>query len=101
MIKSFQHTNRHVRETGYSICKQIFSISDPQLLESEVAPKFAPNLIFGLDDNWSEVRYSASVATRELLLKAGPYKENYYPFLIQRMVSFFFFDFFNFFLLKK
>ena len=84
--RSLHHTNRYVRETGYFVCKDLFAFATPENLEREVGPKLGPELAFGLDDNWSEVRFAASVALRELFMKGDAFKARHYEVLVPRML---------------
>jgi len=83
---STRHTNRYVRETAFLIFKELSIISTPDFLEKLVASKIAPELPIGLDDNWSEVRFAASMATREFLLKIQHARAPYMESLIPRML---------------
>lgn len=92
--QSLHHTNRYVRETGYFVCKELFTNASPEGLESLVGPRLGPELASGLDDNWSEVRFAASGALRVLFVRGPHFKSTFYEALMPRMVRdccFFFF----------
>ena len=98
--ESLHHTNRYVRETGYFVCRELFASAAPENLESLVGPTLGPALAAGLDDNWSEVRFAASGALRELFVKGAGFKSQFYEVLVPRMVllfplGLFFFFFFE------
>eukprot|EP00892_Ulva_mutabilis_P004621 jgi/Ulvmu1/2530/UM138_0035.1 len=63
----FNHMNRFVRETAFlaaaAVCAALRGL--PEL--SNIAAEVAEKLRDGLSDNWSQVRFASSRATRELL----------------------------------
>lgn len=83
---SLGHANRFVRETGYytltSFIKTGATHDGPAF-----GPQFADDIAQGLADNWSQVRLSASVACRELLLSVedDASREEFYPTLLPRL----------------
>ncbi|XP_071441316.1 uncharacterized protein [Hetaerina americana] len=93
------HTNRFVRETGFYVCASLVACGNAaQDAEgrdsvSEVNPifafghQFSQHLGKGLADNWSQVRLSASVATRKFLLSLpnAQSREHFYAVLLPRM----------------
>eukprot|EP00163_Fabomonas_tropica_P005317 TRINITY_DN14826_c0_g2_i1.p1 TRINITY_DN14826_c0_g2~~TRINITY_DN14826_c0_g2_i1.p1 ORF type:complete len:711 (-),score=131.78 TRINITY_DN14826_c0_g2_i1:100-2232(-) len=81
IASSLSHINRFVREIGYFTCAGLFGVTDPAAKE-KISSCFAPKLADGLADNWSQVRYAASVATKSFLSTGD---ETYFPLLIPRM----------------
>lgn len=52
----------------------------------KLAHTFAEACAVGMQDNWSQVRYAASVANRSLLKALSPAdREQFYPRLLPRM----------------
>ncbi|XP_064405972.1 uncharacterized protein LOC135351009 [Halichondria panicea] len=73
IFTTLEHTNRFVRETAFKLIAAIVKV--PDLSPSTTAthwPMVAQALASGLADNWSQVRMSASVATREFLVHLPP-----------------------------
>ncbi|CAM9208809.1 unnamed protein product [Choristocarpus tenellus] len=86
------HINRHVREASFQIIRSILVACGPLsgVEGSSHGPAlgstFAASIALGLQDNWSQVRYAASVANRALLKALSPEdREQYYPRLLPRM----------------
>ncbi|CAM9544049.1 unnamed protein product [Ectocarpus sp. 6 AP-2014] len=86
------HINRHVREASYQIIRSILdacgtlSGSDAPQQGDKLAHTFAEACAVGMQDNWSQVRYAASVANRSLLKALSPAdREQFYPRLLPRM----------------
>lgn len=79
--KTLNHENRYVREVGYDVCggivKELCESTDGA--SNETIAVFAQAIKRGLTDNWSQVRYAASIAVRKLLVGLKP--EAYEPFL--------------------
>uniref|UniRef100_A0A061QRH4 Arm repeat-containing protein n=1 Tax=Tetraselmis sp. GSL018 TaxID=582737 RepID=A0A061QRH4_9CHLO len=63
IYRSLLHPNRFVREIGYFVIRSMVSSMPTDLLVS-VSDELSKQLSDGLSDNWSQVRYAASVATR-------------------------------------
>jgi hypothetical protein len=84
LTRAAAHTNRFVRETAYLTCGAI-----AQAVDSDAATSLAvfliPLLVTGLSDNWSQVRYSASIATRQFLVRFPGVCIHYYPILVPPM----------------
>lgn len=85
VIRAKEHQNRFVREAGLRLLTSLINAS-PQPLIAEIGERTAETLAAGLQDNWSQVRYSASECTRALL-SALPVdvRRTYYPVLLPRM----------------
>jgi hypothetical protein len=88
LFTSFKHTNRFVRETGYKVLAAIVKcpgLSDQ--IKDLYWVSVAEQLAQGLADNWSQVRMSSSVATREFLSQLGPADNlhTYLPILLPPM----------------
>ncbi|CAD7696000.1 unnamed protein product [Ostreobium quekettii] len=78
------HFNRFVRETGFLCLGTMCEMLGPEGLgdiKSEVAQKLAK----GLADNWSQVRYAASIATRTFLEVLGSRREEVYADILPQM----------------
>jgi hypothetical protein len=58
-------------------------LEGPQL--EALAPEIATKLGLGLSDNWSQVRFAASVATRTFMTCAAAYRERVFPLLLPHM----------------
>jgi len=71
IYRSLLHPNRFIREIGHFVIKSLVFAMPPDLLAS-VAPKLSKQLVEGLSDNWSQVRYAASVGTRSFMQALGP-----------------------------
>jgi len=68
--RSLLHENRYVREVGYDLCAALVSaicVQNKGYRSSDV-DAISCAVCRGLEDNWSQVRFAASVATRNLLL---------------------------------
>ena len=86
--RTLDHENRYVREVGYDVCGGIVEelCKSSKGEANETISTFAQAIKRGLTDNWSQVRYAASIAVRKLLLglKEAAY-EPYLSFLVPRM----------------
>ena len=84
IYKSLKHPNRFIRE----ICQFMLGTVCDILHEDELFEKhvdLSGRLGFGLSDNWSQVRYAASVATRKFVLATPHYKDEILPLLVPHM----------------
>jgi hypothetical protein len=61
------HSNRFVRQMAYMALGAIASIADVDLFTTTIAPELAPRIANGTLDGWSEVRFAATGACRQLL----------------------------------
>lgn len=84
VFRSVRHRNRFVRETGFLTCGTIAEICGPAKLEA-VSDTLTRILGTGLGDNWSQVRFAASVAARKYLEHAEGFRERYYERLLPAM----------------
>ncbi len=90
---STEHVNRHVREASFRLIASIVAACgqlegpDAPPQGAGLAQKFVRVCTTGMQDNWSQVRFAASVATRALLgaLPAGEAREKHYDSLLPRM----------------
>lgn len=83
--RCFSHMNRFVRETGYlAMAALCTALSGTDALE-QIAEEVASDLVDGLSDNWSQVRYAASRAARALLLGVTAAREAVYPIVMPAM----------------
>ena len=79
------HINRHVRAVAFEICTTLSEIC-PHSHAAGIADAIVKSLEVGLEDNWSQVRYAASVALRAFITKQdSALVEQFYPILIPRM----------------
>ncbi|KAG7667191.1 hypothetical protein NADE_003012 [Nannochloris sp. 'desiccata'] len=81
IYKALLHPNRFVREACHYILGSVCQLLEGPELET-LGPEIANKLGLGLSDNWSQVRYAASVATRTFLLAAKPYHEIVLPMVL-------------------
>ena len=81
-----KHLNRFVREIGYFLCNTILEIMDLETL-ALTAPHLAPQIAKGLADNWSQVRFAASVALRTFfnVCITEELRHKYFPLLLPPM----------------
>ena len=85
IFKGTKHLNRFVRETSYFLLDVISENASTETLQRISGP-VGVILGAGLSDNWSQVRYASSVATRHFLLNLPEeFKKQQYPLLIPRM----------------
>jgi hypothetical protein len=82
--RTYAHANRFVREAGFAAFGALCAIGDREHVE-RVAGRFAKDLAAGLADQWSPVRFAASVATRKFLEHSREVGERYYSLLLPRM----------------
>lgn len=84
VFRGFEHSNRFVREMAYSTLGALVENSTPeQDLSDELLIQIAQKLAKGLADDWSQVRYSASIATRSFMLKSD--RSDFYPLILPQM----------------
>lgn len=84
LLKALSHTNRFVRETGFLCVNTLCQISPLEVLKDNGA-LIASYLALGLSDNWSQVRYAASIATRTFMRRTSEFKSDYFPKLLPAM----------------
>ena len=77
------HENRFVREAGYMLCDAL-AASCAQ--NGDDVAGGSSNLAQGLSDNWSQVRYAASIATRTVVLSPSSAREDVLSVLVPRML---------------
>lgn len=69
--RASDHINRFVREAAYFLLNAVVEVCSVEyLLESGFDADAATLAAKGLHDNWSQVRFAASVATRALMTKS-------------------------------
>ncbi|CAJ1343050.1 unnamed protein product [Effrenium voratum] len=85
MQECSRHTNRFVREYTHFALRNVFDVCDHDVFLDFVAPKTVHIVASGIKDNWSQVRYAASVAARAFNDKAGEERERFYPQLLGLM----------------
>ena len=81
---SLRHPNRFIRE----ICQFILGTVCDILSEEEIMDIFkdiSSKIGFGLSDNWSQVRYAASVAVRKFVLATPNHKDVILPLVLPQM----------------
>lgn len=80
-----RHTNRFVREYAYFALKNAFDVCSQDAFLESVAPLTVGLVQAGIRDNWSQVRYAASVAARAFVQKAGEHQDRFFPELLGNM----------------
>ncbi len=80
------HLNRFVREIAYHTTSEIAQSCDVETLRT-LAQRTCTLLAKGLSDNWSQVRYASSIATRHMLTRAikHGFAEAHLPLLLPPM----------------
>lgn len=84
IYKALLHPNRFVREACHFIMGSVCRLLESSELEA-LGPEIASKLGLGMSDNWSQVRYAASVATRSFLLAVEPFRESVLPLVLPHM----------------
>ena len=88
IYRGLSHPNRFVREACHFIMGSVCRLLDDEEF-SLLAPELATKLGLGLSDNWSQVRYAASVATRTFALRlqaaSSPLRDDVLPLIIPHM----------------
>ncbi|KAG0607263.1 hypothetical protein M758_8G014500 [Ceratodon purpureus] len=84
LLKALSHTNRFVRETGFLCVSTLCQISPLEVLKDN-GGLIASYLALGLSDNWSQVRYAASISTRTFMRRTLEFKSDYFPKLLPAM----------------
>lgn len=82
--KSLRHPNRFIRE----ICQYILGTVCDILSEEEIVEihtDISSKIGFGLSDNWSQVRYAASVAVRKFILATPHHQELILPLILPQL----------------
>eukprot|EP01129_Flabellula_baltica_P017535 TRINITY_DN9740_c0_g1_i1.p1 TRINITY_DN9740_c0_g1~~TRINITY_DN9740_c0_g1_i1.p1 ORF type:complete len:653 (+),score=131.19 TRINITY_DN9740_c0_g1_i1:64-1959(+) len=84
LMSALTHKNRFVRETGYNMITTLCENCSIDTV-SKISDDIADNISKGLSDNWSQVRFAASVAVRAfgICMKDGFSK--YHALLLPRM----------------
>ena len=80
-----RHTNRFVREYTYFALQNVYEVCASEAFLELVAPRTVDILAQGIKDNWSQVRYAASVACRAFNEKAQEQRSAFYPQLLGLM----------------
>lgn len=87
--KSCFHTNRHVRVVGLDTITVLCEAAPVGFLDahrSSVTDTLSKCITRGMQDNWSQVRYAASIATRAFLMKLQQdVQAIYLPTLVPRL----------------
>ncbi|KAI7841245.1 hypothetical protein COHA_005082 [Chlorella ohadii] len=84
VYRALAHPNRFIREACHFIMGSVCKLLEGPELEA-VAPELATKLGLGLSDNWSQVRFASSTATRTFMQCAEPYRERVFPLLLPHM----------------
>jgi hypothetical protein len=74
VYRALLHPNRFVREACHFILGSVCRLLAGPALEAAAA-ELAPKLGMGLSDNWSQVRYASSTATRAFMEALGPARD--------------------------
>lgn len=86
--KSCFHINRHVRVVGFDTITALCEGAPRGFLDAhrDVADTLSKCVTRGMQDNWSQVRYAASIATRAFLVPLGDEtRARYLPTLVPRL----------------
>lgn len=86
--KSCFHVNRHVRVVGLDTISALCDVAPVGFLEAnrKISDTLNRCVMRGLEDNWSQVRYAASISARAFLVKLQePVRSDYLPFLVPRL----------------
>lgn len=87
-MKAGEHENRFVREASLTVLTNVvMAVKRAGFVDGGGLPKKIVQAVKrGLDDNWSQVRYAASVAVRTMLESCvSTTKRDLYPILLPRM----------------
>ena len=71
IFKSARHPNRFVREISQHLMGTMCDVLDEERVcggDSRIREELGLNIGFGLSDNWSQVRYAASIAVRKFVM---------------------------------
>ncbi|DAZ92489.1 TPA: hypothetical protein N0F65_012719 [Lagenidium giganteum] len=86
--KSAFHINRHVRVVGFDTISALCDVATLGFLDAhrEVTDVLCKCIVRGLQDNWSQVRYAASISARAFLVKLQENaRADYLPVLVPRL----------------
>lgn len=87
--KSCFHINRHVRVVGLDIITAICEVAPSGFLDahhSAITDRICKCIVRGMQDNWSQVRYAASISVRAFLIKLeDEARDVYFPALVPRL----------------
>nr|CCA23759.1 conserved hypothetical protein [Albugo laibachii Nc14] len=86
--QSVFHVNRHVRVVGLDIVSVLCNAATLECLcqVGKFTQKLCECIVRGLQDNWSQVRYAASISVRAFLFKLSlKDREEYYPIIVPRL----------------
>ncbi|CAM6015326.1 unnamed protein product [Sphagnum balticum] len=84
LLKALQHQNRFVRETGFLCISSLCQVSPLEVLQ-ESGESISNGLALGLSDNWSQVRFAASIATRTFMQRTQQFNPIFYPMILPAM----------------
>uniref|UniRef100_A0A7I4BI56 TOG domain-containing protein n=1 Tax=Physcomitrium patens TaxID=3218 RepID=A0A7I4BI56_PHYPA len=84
LLKALSHHNRFVRETGFLCVSTLCQFSPMDVLKDN-GGLIASYLALGLSDNWSQVRYAASIATRTFMRRTSEFKSDFFSKLLPAM----------------
>lgn len=80
MLKTLEHENRFVRETGFYVSAELFAtpvrIAENAIV-TEMSNTVAQYIAKGLADNWSQVRLASSKAARNFLVNSEQPQKHY------------------------
>eukprot|EP00737_Agarophyton_chilense_P001377 gb/GEZJ01001547.1/.p1 GENE.gb/GEZJ01001547.1/~~gb/GEZJ01001547.1/.p1 ORF type:complete len:689 (+),score=86.20 gb/GEZJ01001547.1/:158-2224(+) len=82
------HPNRFVREAGLNVLKSLTAVASVahERFVAELVERCAEVIAKGLQDNWSQVRFAASVATRTIMSSLNvEERRKLYPVFLPRM----------------
>uniref|UniRef100_A0A7S0ZFN8 TOG domain-containing protein n=1 Tax=Timspurckia oligopyrenoides TaxID=708627 RepID=A0A7S0ZFN8_9RHOD len=91
-LRAREHTNRFVRETSLFVLTALIvgAHKHDEIAETSLlfwfAEKIVSSVAVGLDDNWSQVRFSACVCAREMMTRLSlTDRAHFYPLLLPRL----------------
>jgi hypothetical protein len=81
-----RHLNRHVRAEAFGCWDALAGVCPPDEMDERHADAMVRIFKGGLEDNWSQVRYAASVATRTFMCRTAPARRvRHHAALVPRM----------------
>lgn len=84
VVQCTEHINRHVRVAGFDVCTALCLVMNKGKMDICISDRMRMALEGGLQDNWSQVRYAASVTTREFFMKVDR-PQDFYTQLVPPM----------------
>lgn len=86
IVKPLKSTNKYIRQSAYIIVESLcLDLDIDTLLSPLYCNVIISSLSNGLSDEFTQVRYSASFATRAFYVKVGKRGEEFYPLLLPKI----------------